>query len=393
MILQNKLWTEKYRPTKITDYVFVDSNQQTLVESWITEGIIPHLLFSGEPGTGKTTLAKILINELDIDELDVLEINASRENSVDNVRTKIHNFVETMPFGKYKIVLLDEADYLTRDAQASLRNDMETYASTVRFILTCNYEHRVIPALRESRCVKMHISKPDHTEFMARAATVLMAENVQFTIETLEYYVGITYPDLRKCLNQLQANSTSGELLLKSSEDDQHSDLIKRPDDRFKLFNKKFRPWKKTGRKILIAKPDEKPCKFYGIDLSDWIENTITEVKKYTDRPVAVRERAAKRIDRIKTNTLQEALDDDVFALVTFNSVAAVESIFHGIPTFTLAPTNAADPMSLKDLSKIENPFYPTEEERYAWACHLAYGQFHINELKSGNALKMLLSK
>jgi replication factor C small subunit len=206
--------------------VFVDGTQQTLVESWITTGIIPHLLFSGEPGTGKTTLAKILINELGVDELDVLEINASRENSVDNVRTKIHNFVETMPFGKYKIVLLDEADYLTRDAQASLRNDMETYASTVRFILTCNYEHRVIPALRESRCVKMHISKPDHTEFMARAATVLMAENINFTIETLEHYVGITYPDLRKCLNQLQSNSTNGELVLKSTEDDQNSDLI-----------------------------------------------------------------------------------------------------------------------------------------------------------------------
>jgi hypothetical protein len=173
----------------------------------------------------------------------------------------------------------------------------------------------------------------------------------------------------------------------------QHSSMVIRPDDRFKLFNKKFQPWKKTGRKILIAKPDEKPCKFYGIDLNTWVENTISEIKKYTDRPVVVRERAVKRIDRIKNNTLQEALDDDVFALVTFNSVAAVESIFYGIPTFTLAPTNAADPMSLKDLSKIENPFYPSDEERYSWACHLAYGQFHINELKSGNALHMLLSK
>lgn len=226
MILQNKLWTEKYRPTTIKQYVFVDENQQSQVEGWIKDGAIPHLLFSGEPGTGKTTLAKILINELGVDELDVLEINASRENSVDYVRTKIHNFVETMPFGKFKIVLLDEADYLTRDAQASLRNDMETYATTVRFILTCNYEHRVIPALRESRCVKMHISKPDHTEFMARAATVLMDENINFTIETLEYYVGLSYPDLRKCLNQLQTNSVNGELILNTTKNDEDGELI-----------------------------------------------------------------------------------------------------------------------------------------------------------------------
>jgi hypothetical protein len=170
----------------------------------------------------------------------------------------------------------------------------------------------------------------------------------------------------------------------------QHSEIIPRPDDRFRLFNKKFRPWKKTGRKILIAKPDEKPCKFYDIDLEAWLENTVNEIKQHSDRPIVIRERAPKRIDRIQTNTLQQALDDDVFALVTFNSVAAIESVFHGIPAFTLAPTNAAAPVSGCDLSKIETPVYPDDELLRSWASHLAYGQFHINELKSGNALKIL---
>ncbi len=170
----------------------------------------------------------------------------------------------------------------------------------------------------------------------------------------------------------------------------QHGEIIPRPDDRFKQFNKKFTPWKKTGSKILIAKPDIKPCKFYDIDLDEWVQQTVNTIKQHTDREVVIRERAPKRIDRIATDTLQQALDNDVYALVTFNSVAAVEAIFHGIPAFTLAPANAASPVSLQDLTKIETPYYPDADKLYAWGCHLAYGQFHVNELKNGKALEML---
>ena len=159
-----ELWTEKYRPDALNDYVFRDSAQKNQVQGWVDSGAIPHLLFSGSPGVGKTTLAKILIKQLGINEYDILEINASRENSVDNVREKITNFVATMPFGEFKIVLLDEADYISPNGQAALRGVMETYASTARFILTCNYPNKVIPALH-SRCQGFHIDKIDTTEF------------------------------------------------------------------------------------------------------------------------------------------------------------------------------------------------------------------------------------
>jgi len=206
-----ELWTEKYRPNDIDGYVFRDEAQKQQVATWIKEKTIPHLLFSGAPGVGKTTLAKILIHQLGIDEYDVLEINASRENSVDTIRDKISGFVQTMPFGDFKIVLLDEADYISPNGQAALRGVMETYHASARFILTCNYPNRVIPALH-SRCQGFHIERIDQTEFTARMATVMVEEGVQFELDVLDTYVKATYPDLRKCLNICQMNSTSGTL-------------------------------------------------------------------------------------------------------------------------------------------------------------------------------------
>ena len=167
----------------------------------------------------------------------------------------------------------------------------------------------------------------------------------------------------------------------------QHGSVVERPDDRWLKLGLSLSEWRTGGRSILVAAPDEKPCKFYGVDKDAWVAETVATIKQFTDRPVIVRDRAKLRSERI-TNTLQEALSN-TFVLVTFNSVAATEAIMYGIPAFTLV-NNAASPMALQDLSKIETPFYPTMDERYAWACHLAYGQFHVTELKDGSALRIL---
>ncbi len=206
-----ELWVEKYRPSKIDGYVFRDNHQKEQVQSWIKQGTIPHLLFSGNAGIGKTTLAKILFNELDVNPLDILEINASRTNSVEDVRDKIVNFVQMIPFGDFKVVLLDEADYLSPNAQAALRGVMEEYHTTARFILTCNYPNKIIPALH-SRCQGFHIERTDITEFTARVATILVEEDIVFDLDTLDTFVKATYPDLRKCINTVQMNSMDGTL-------------------------------------------------------------------------------------------------------------------------------------------------------------------------------------
>lgn len=207
-----ELWVEKYRPSTVDGYVFVDDAQRDQVQSWIRTKSIPHLLLSGSAGTGKTTLAKMLINELDVDQFDVLYANGSKEARKVEWVDKLISFCQTMPFGDFKVVLIDEADYMNiNSVQPALRNLMEDYSQTVRFILTCNFPNKIMPAIH-SRCQGFHITKTDHTEFTARVATVLVTEGIGFELDTLDSYVKATYPDLRKCLNLVQLNSESGTL-------------------------------------------------------------------------------------------------------------------------------------------------------------------------------------
>lgn len=208
-----QLWVEKYRPTTINGYVFTDAEVRTQIEQWIQGGSIPHLLFYGPPGTGKTTLARLLIHNLGVEDFDVLWVNGSKEGrKIDWLRTALENFCQTMAFGSFKVVMIDEADYLNpTSVQPALRNLMEEYSDSVRFILTCNWAHKLIAPIK-SRCHEIQINKTDITEFTARAATILVEENIDFDLEVLDNYVRGTYPDLRKCINLLQANSITGKL-------------------------------------------------------------------------------------------------------------------------------------------------------------------------------------
>jgi len=210
--MSNTLWVEKYRPTTLDNYIG-NEHLKDKVSVYLESGDLPHLLLYGKAGTGKTTLAKLLVKNI---ECDYMYINASDENNVDTVRTKVKNFASTIGFKDMKIIILDECDYITPNAQAALRNLMETFSKHCRFILTCNYVERIIDPI-QSRCQSFQIIPPSRGEVAKHTHDILISENVTHEMDDLKVLIDSGYPDIRRIINSSQRNVVNGKLKLDTS--------------------------------------------------------------------------------------------------------------------------------------------------------------------------------
>ena len=207
--IKNTLWVEKYRPSSLDSYIG-NEHLRSKVKLYIESGDLPHLLLYGRAGTGKTTLAKLLVNNIDC---DYLYINASDENSVEVVRDKVKNFASTLGFQEMKVIILDECDYITPNAQAALRNLMETFSKHCRFILTCNYVERIIDPI-QSRCQSFQIIPPDRKQVAVHLGNILTKENVTNEIEDIVTIVNGGYPDIRRVINAAQRQVVDNKLVI-----------------------------------------------------------------------------------------------------------------------------------------------------------------------------------
>ena len=206
-IPDHSLWVERYRPKTLNELVGSPTIKET-VEAWLKQKDVPHILLFGPPGTGKTSIAKILLKHIPCDSM---MINASDENGVDSIRTKVQDFCVTMGTQPLKIMFLDEADRLTPDAQGILRPIMEIYAETTRFILTCNYQEKILPAIK-SRCQSFEVKPPSKGEAMKLVVNILTKENIKYKPEDVAFIVSSYFPDFRKIINFTQQSSITGEL-------------------------------------------------------------------------------------------------------------------------------------------------------------------------------------
>jgi replication factor C small subunit len=236
---ENTLWVESFRPDTLDGYI---GNEHIIDKAkiWIENGDVPHLLFYGSAGTGKTTLAKIIANSIDA---DIMYINASDENSVDAVRDKIKRYASTVGFKRWKIIILDESDYLTPNAQAALRNLMETYSKTTRFILTCNYVEKIIDPI-QSRCQTFAITPPSKTDVAKRLVTVLEQNSVEYDIKDVAAIINASYPDIRRAINAAQGSVINNKLQLDKTSAIQANymsevlELLKNTKDKKSAFTK-----------------------------------------------------------------------------------------------------------------------------------------------------------
>ncbi len=237
--INHSLWVEKYRPSKLDDYVG-NEHLKNKVSGYIQNEDIPHLLFFGKAGTGKTTLAKLIVSSI---ECDFMMINASDENNVETVRNKVKNFASSMGFKPFKIILLDEFDYMSQPSQAILRNLMETFSAHCRFILTCNYVEKVIDPI-QSRCQSFQIVPPTKKDVAMQISKILKNEEIEFEVKDLVPIIDAAYPDIRKIINTCQLNSNKGKLkvdvqnLLENDYKNKIVDILKSSDDKRNKYMK-----------------------------------------------------------------------------------------------------------------------------------------------------------